>query len=113
MPALFSAIALVSRSGATMSGIIDCRAGIISDITMPCTTALAIRYSTRSQPPATSAASTSAFATLTDCPACTRYLRGSRSASTPPGSESVSIGTDCASDMMPRAANEPVSWKTR
>ena len=113
MPALFRAIALVSRPSGTMSGIIDCRAGIIRDITTPCTTALAIRCSTRSQAVATSAAITTAFATFTTWPACTTCLRGSRSARMPPGSESVSIGTAWASDITPSAAKEPVRSKTR
>ena len=102
MPAVESAIAFISRSGPTSSGVIAWRAGSISDIVLPCTTAAMIRCCTEICSEKISVAITSAFSAFANWPSCTiSFFCGTRSAITPPTSERKICGIAVASVIAP------------
>ena len=109
MPAAFRETAFIRRSLPATSGTIAWPAEIVSASTMPCTSAMTKRCSTRSRPSSSNTPTKSANPMFSTCPTCRIRFRGTRSASTPPNTESNNIGTALASPTMPIAANEPVS----
>ena len=66
IPAVDNAVAFISRTVPTISGVIACRAGNIRDMAVPWTTAAIIRWTTATSPLITSAAITSAFTPFTN-----------------------------------------------
>ena len=113
MPAAFSETAFISPLRPTTSGTIACEAGIISANTTPCSSDATNRCSKRSCPEATSSPIAIAITADPAWPICSSRFFAIRSASTPPTTDSESIGIALASPISPSAENESVSSNAR
>ena len=105
----FSATALTTRSGPTISITNACRAGLSSASTEPRTSTSAKTIHASIAPPAVSPHSAIAGSAMQSCVTVSSVRLSSRSASRPPQAPNSSIGRNCSPAVIPTAAPLPVS----
>ena len=104
-----SATALPARSSPTMSAISDWRAGTTKANATPCTADAASRWPQATTSSLIATATEAALAAIRSWPICRMRLRGIRSDSAPPSSDSVSMGSAKPMLTRPRMNAESVS----